>query len=67
MKINGLKIARLNEGFVIDPIKATINPQVNGPIDYIIFCVKLWIQKQPASSAVISLVLILQSYLCGTV
>mgnify|MGYP001215437380 FL=1 len=42
MKNNGLKIEGPDEAFVIDPIRATNDPREIGPVDFVIFCVKLW-------------------------
>jgi len=42
MKNNGLKIKGPDEAFVIDPIFATSDPRDIGPVDFVIFCVKLW-------------------------
>ena len=42
MKNNGLKIEGPDEAFVIDPIQATSDPRDIGPVDFVIFCVKLW-------------------------
>ena len=42
MKNNGLKIEGPDEEFVIDPIRATSDPREIGPVDFVIFCVKLW-------------------------
>ncbi|MEE3293316.1 MAG: 2-dehydropantoate 2-reductase [Pseudomonadota bacterium] len=42
MKNNGLKIEGPDESFVIDPIRATNDPREIGPVDFVIFCVKLW-------------------------
>ena len=42
MKKNGLKIEGPGEAFVIDPIRATSDPKEIGPVDFVIFCVKLW-------------------------
>ena len=42
MQNNGLKIEGPDETFVIDPIRATSDPKDIGPVDFVIFCVKLW-------------------------
>ena len=42
MQNNGLKIEGPDETFVIDPIRATGDPKDIGPVDFVIFCVKLW-------------------------
>ena len=42
MKKNGLKIEEPEAAFVIDPIQATSDPRDIGPVDFVIFCVKLW-------------------------
>ena len=42
MKKNGLKIEEPEAAFVIDPIRATSDPKEIGPVDFVIFCVKLW-------------------------
>ena len=42
MQNNGLKIEEPDETFVIDPIRATGDPKDIGPVDFVIFCVKLW-------------------------
>ena len=42
MQNNGLKIEGPDETFVIDPIQATSDPRDIGPVDFVIFCVKLW-------------------------
>jgi 2-dehydropantoate 2-reductase len=42
MKNNGLKIEGPDEALVIDPIFATSDPRDIGPVDFVIFCVKLW-------------------------
>jgi 2-dehydropantoate 2-reductase len=42
MKNNGLKIEGPDEAFIIDPILATSDPRNIGPVDFVIFCVKLW-------------------------
>ena len=42
MNNNGLKIEGPDEAFVIDPIRATSDPKDIGPVDFVIFCVKLW-------------------------
>ena len=42
MKNNGLKIEEPEAAFVIDPIQATSDPRDIGPVDFVIFCVKLW-------------------------
>jgi len=45
MQNNGLKIEEPDETFVIDPIRATGDPKDIGPVDFVIFCVKLWDTK----------------------
>ena len=45
MQNNGLKIEGPDETFVIDPIRATGDPKDIGPVDFVIFCVKLWDTK----------------------
>ena len=42
IKNNGLKIEGPDEVFLIDPIRATSDPRDVGPVDFVIFCVKLW-------------------------
>ena len=42
IKNNGLKIEGPDEVFLIDPIRATSDPRDIGPVDFVIFCVKLW-------------------------
>ena len=42
MQNNGLKIEGPDETFVIDPNQATSDPRDIGPVDFVIFCVKLW-------------------------
>ena len=42
MQNNGLKIEGPDEAFVIDPIQATSDSRDIGPVDFVIFCVKLW-------------------------
>ena len=42
IKNNGLKIEGPDECFLIDPILATSEPKEIGPVDFVIFCVKLW-------------------------
>ena len=42
MKKNGLKIEEPEAAFVIDPIRATSDPKEIGPVDFVLFCVKLW-------------------------
>jgi len=42
MQNNGLTIEGPDETFVIDPIRATGDPKDIGPVDFVIFCVKLW-------------------------
>ena len=42
MQNNGLKIEGPDETFVVDPIRATGDPKDIGPVDFVIFCVKLW-------------------------
>ena len=42
MKKNGLKIEEPDATFVIDPIRATNDPKNIGPVDFVLFCVKLW-------------------------
>ena len=42
MKKNGLKIEEPEAAFVIDPIQATSAPRDIDPVDFVIFCVKLW-------------------------
>ena len=39
---SGLKIVGPDEAFVIQPIPATRDPKDIGPVDFVIFCVKLW-------------------------
>ena len=42
MQNNGLTIEGPDETFVVDPIRATGDPKDIGPVDFVIFCVKLW-------------------------
>ena len=42
MQNNGLKIEGPDETFVIDLIQATSDSRDIGPVDFVIFCVKLW-------------------------
>ena len=42
MEKNGLKIEEPEAAFVIDPIRATSDPKEIGPVDFVLFCVKLW-------------------------
>ncbi len=51
IKKNGLKIEEPDATFVIDPIRATSDPKVIGPVDFVLFCVKLWDTEAAAASA----------------
>ena len=42
IKNNGLKIEGPDEVFLVDPIMVTSDPKAIGPVDFVIFCVKLW-------------------------
>jgi len=42
MKNNGLKIEGPEETFIVDRIRVTSDPREIGPVDFVIFCVKLW-------------------------
>ena len=42
IKANGLKIEGPEEAFVIDSAQVTNDPADIGPVDFILFCVKLW-------------------------
>ena len=41
MNAHGFKIEGPDEAFVIKPIRATSDPSEMGPVDFVIFCVKL--------------------------
>ena len=42
MQRTGLRIEGPDEAFVVQPITATSEPKDIGPVDFVIFCVKLW-------------------------
>ena len=45
IEANGFKIEGPGEAFVIQPVRATSDPRAIGPVDFVIFCVKLWDTK----------------------
>ena len=49
MNANGFKIEGPDEAFVIKPIHATSDPSEIGPVDFVIFCVKLWDTESAAA------------------
>lgn len=42
MRGNGLKIISPSGDFAVDPVQATDDPAEIGPVDVVMFCVKLW-------------------------
>src|SRR6188472_2476717 len=42
MKKDGLRIESVRGNTHLQPTKATENPADVGPVDYVLFCVKLW-------------------------
>ena len=49
MNANGFKIEGPDEAFVIKPIRATSDPSEIGPVDFVVFCVKLWDTESAAA------------------
>ena len=49
MNAYGFKIEGPDEAFVIKPIRATSDPSEIGPVDIVVFCVKLWDTESAAA------------------
>ena len=49
MNAHGFKIEGPDEAFVIKPIRATSDPSEIGPVDFVVFCVKLWDTESAAA------------------